>query len=43
MSGLTLTKDVLTDFGYTIRSEEIDLSNMGSATSTSTLSKSTSS
>ena len=27
MSGLTLTKDVLTDFGYTIRSEEIDLSN----------------
>ena len=29
MSGLTLTKDVLTDFGYTIRSEEIDLSNNG--------------
>ena len=27
MSGLTLTKDVLMDFGYTIRSEEIDLSN----------------
>jgi Leucine rich repeat len=27
MMGLTLTKDVLTDFGYTIRSEEIDLSN----------------
>ena len=27
MSGLTLTKDVLTDFGYTIRSEVIDLSN----------------
>ena len=27
MSGLTLTKDVLTDFGYTIRSESIDLSN----------------
>ena len=27
MSGLTLTKDVLTDFGYTIRSAEIDLSN----------------
>ena len=27
MSGLTLTKDVLTDFGYTIRSQEIDLSN----------------
>jgi Leucine-rich repeat (LRR) protein len=27
MSGLTLTKDVLTDFGYTIHSEEIDLSN----------------
>ncbi len=27
MAGLTVTKDVLTDFGYTIRSEEIDLSN----------------
>ena len=27
MTGLTLTKDVLTDFGYTIRSELIDLSN----------------
>ena len=27
MSGLTLTKDVLTDFGYTTRSEVIDLSN----------------
>jgi hypothetical protein len=27
MSGLTLTKDVLTDFGYTITSAEIDLSN----------------
>jgi Leucine-rich repeat (LRR) protein len=27
MSGPTLTKDVLTDFGYAIRSEEIDLSN----------------
>jgi len=27
MTGLTLTKDVLTDFGYTIRSESIDLSN----------------
>jgi len=27
MMGLTLTKDVLTDFGYTIRSEEVDLSN----------------
>ena len=27
MSGLTLTKDVLTDFGYTINSQEIDLSN----------------
>ncbi len=27
MSGLTLTKDVLTDFGYTIRTEEVDLSN----------------
>ncbi len=27
MTGLTLTKDVLTDFGYTIRSEVIDLSN----------------
>ena len=26
MSGLTLTKDVLTDFGYTIRSEVIDFS-----------------
>ena len=26
MSGLTLTKDVLTDFGYTIRSEVVDLS-----------------
>jgi hypothetical protein len=27
MSGLTLTKDVLTDFGYTIKAQEIDLSN----------------
>lgn len=27
MTGLTLTKDVLTDFGYTSKSEEIDLSN----------------
>ena len=27
MSGLTLTKDVLTDFGYTIKAKEIDLSN----------------
>jgi hypothetical protein len=27
MTGLTLTKDVLTDFGYTIKSQEIDLSN----------------
>jgi Leucine-rich repeat (LRR) protein len=27
MSGLTLTKDVLTDFGYNRGSEEIDLSN----------------
>ncbi len=27
MTGLTLTKDVLTDFGYTIKSEVIDLSN----------------
>jgi len=27
MSGLTLTKDVLTDFGYTINAREIDLSN----------------
>ncbi len=27
MSGLTLTKDVLTDFGYTIKAKDIDLSN----------------
>ncbi len=27
MSGLTLTKDVLTDFGYNIRSEVIELAN----------------
>ena len=27
MTGLTLTKDVLTDFGYTIKTEVIDLSN----------------